>query len=97
VQDCGLNDDALAVLGKRIWRMKKVQLTGCNFSYKGLGALTFKMTDQASRFYWSHLLYIKCMFFQIFLLEGHDIVFLLQYTYTVDTPSKECSIMQGEA
>jgi hypothetical protein len=28
--------------------MKKVQLTGCNFSYKGLGALTFKMTDQAS-------------------------------------------------
>jgi hypothetical protein len=47
-QDCGLNDDALGVLGKRIWRMKKVQLTGCNFSYKGLGALTFKMTDQAN-------------------------------------------------
>ena len=46
LQDCGLNDDALTVLGKRIWRMKKVQMTGCNFSYKGLTELTRKMTDQ---------------------------------------------------
>jgi hypothetical protein len=26
--------------------MKKVQMTGCNFSYKGLTELTRKMTDQ---------------------------------------------------
>ncbi|XP_023335724.1 uncharacterized protein LOC111706991 [Eurytemora carolleeae] len=45
IQDCGLTDEALAVLGKKLWRLKKVQLTGCVFTHKGLAELTRKMTD----------------------------------------------------
>ena len=44
--DCGLNDESLIILGRKIWKLKSVKISGGNFSGSGIQELTRKLTGE---------------------------------------------------